>query len=143
MNYQIDNFPFDVTASEHEEWQVIINSNPGWGGPITPETEAAKIAGLKAAWVNADARRAKASARMTAARPTMRQVAPHQNGMSEEHRVNLSKAAIGNTNAKKPHKYPAKRKSTKVDTDGKVQHSSASRMDKTVYQSDAGSRLGN
>lgn len=46
---QIDNFPLDMSYIEPEDGQVIYFSKPGWGGPVTQETEAARMAGLKAA----------------------------------------------------------------------------------------------
>lgn len=111
MSILIDNFPFDLSEPlDFDAWQVEYYSLGGWGGPITPETEAARLAGLKAAWNDAEERRAEHSMRLKAMRPTMPQGRPHASGMTPEHKANLSKAQMGNTNSKKPHKYPATRK---------------------------------
>lgn len=112
----LDGFPFDLTDIDPTDADHVIYSQGGWGGPITPETEAARIQGLKNSWVNADDRREAARISMTARRPTMPLARPHLNGMTDEHKANLAKAQLGNSNAKKPHKYPATRKSpTKRD----------------------------
>lgn len=98
VTVQIDNFPFDLTEKFPDEGQVEVYAKGIWMGPITEETEAARLAGLKAAWVGADARRAEHAERLKKNRyegPT------HVNGMSKTHKENLSKAGMGNQNARK------------------------------------------
>lgn len=95
----IDGFPFELTPAEVDEWQIhLIHAAGGWMGPTSPEIEAARLQGLKEAWVNADSRRAEHASRMKVNRyegPT------HVNGMSKTHKENLSKALMGNQNARK------------------------------------------
>lgn len=93
----IDDFPFDL-ALEGEQGEVILFHEGTWMGPVTEETEAARLKGLKAAWIGADARRLEHAERLKKYRYTG---PTHQNGVTDEHRANNSKAQMGNQNARK------------------------------------------
>ena len=96
--WTLDDFPFNIDETDLGDADIVLFSTPGWQGPVTPETEAARIQGLRDAWEDAGDRRAEHAIRLKANRyegPT------HQHGMSAEHKANLSKALMGNQNARK------------------------------------------
>lgn len=94
-------FPEFYLVTEDYSENVEVFHHGVWNGPQNEETEAARIAGIKQSWANDEARREEHRVRLKMLRPTMPQGEPHQSGMTDQHRANLSKAGMGNQNARK------------------------------------------
>lgn len=93
MKIIIDDFPFEVTEEQVDEYQIQLIHAGGWMGPTSPEIEAARIQGLKDSWT--PARRVQASNLLKAARPNMPPSTPK---LSLEHKAAIAKGMIGNQN---------------------------------------------
>jgi len=99
MSYKIDGLEIYYIDEDYSDNIEVIHHGV-WNGPQNPEIEARRIQGLKDSWNN-KVRREEQAERMRLTRPTMRQVKPHQNGITDQHRANMSKAQMGNSNARK------------------------------------------
>lgn len=88
----IDDFPFELTPTEVDEWQIILFHAGTWMGPTSPEIEAARLQGLKDAW-NKNGRRELGSRLMKQQHPMSRATK-----LTEEHKENIAKGMRGNQN---------------------------------------------
>lgn len=87
----IDGFPFDLSATEIDDYQLHIIPSQGWLGPTNPEVEAQRIQSLKDSWT--EARRIQASIDMKNMHPM-----PRTTLLSKNHKENIGKSMMGNQN---------------------------------------------